>query len=598
MVHRDFTEQDPRGLALALALAMLSFANRAAAEPWMVVPVVVGMADDAQLSASRASPAVGAALTRRVRVIPGATARERFEAHGSSEPVAATHSDLDHIARDAQQALYHVAMGLYRNASYDVERVMERAERALESLNRESLAARQLLDACLFIVRARLQERKGDLARKQALECRRLVPDIEPDASMHPPIVIGELAAAEAALEQQRPGSLRVSSQPAGCPVFIQGRNLGQTPLELPRLSPGEYRVQVECIPGQYGRVHRVTLGQNRAVLHVDSQLDTAVHTAGVISLRYASEPARNRLALAHASEVARAVGAARLALLWPEPGSADRVRIAAVEVRGGRILAQAIVRVNEAGDIARGDEALAALLAGRSFDWSATEPVTLEAPAPVALVNAVPQAIDSALAIEAEQASPAGDAPLESGASIAAWAVAGVGVAAHLTGWALYVRQLSLEEDYRKVRNLPDGSEARRRLGRADDLALYPPLVAGAGALLTTASLWFVLPERAEPAPPAWAYVVGGGGLALAGAGAFLLVHGAGCDDFDRFGRCDDVLTSTRFGAMLLGTALPLLSVPLIYFLRTPGRETELEQGFSATVSDRAFSVHWGGTL
>jgi len=161
--------------ALVLALAHAAHATPAAAEPWVVVPVVVGASDDAQLAASHAAEPIRDALAASTRVIAPGTARERFETRVSSPPVAATHTDLDQLARDAQQALYHVAMGLYTDAGQDVARVMTRADRALESLNRETLAARQLLDACLFIVRARLQARKPQAARVQALECRRLV---------------------------------------------------------------------------------------------------------------------------------------------------------------------------------------------------------------------------------------------------------------------------------------------------------------------------------------------------------------------------------------------------------------------------------------
>ena len=93
-----------------------------------------------------------------------------------------SHGDLDALAHDAQMALYHVASGLPSRARQDVERALARADKVLESLNRESLAAQQLLDACLYLVRAHLQSNERQAAREQALECRRLVPTSSPTA--------------------------------------------------------------------------------------------------------------------------------------------------------------------------------------------------------------------------------------------------------------------------------------------------------------------------------------------------------------------------------------------------------------------------------
>jgi hypothetical protein len=584
-------------MAALLVAAHGALASTASADAWLVVPVVVGASDDAQLAASMAAEPMREALSGSARVIAPGTARERFETRASSPPVAATHTDLDQIARDAQQALYHVAMGLYTDAGQDVARVMSRADRALESLNRETIAARQLLDACLFIVRARLSARKPQAARTQALECRRLVPDIEPDASMHPPDVIGELAAAEAALEMQKPGSLRVTSAPSGCPVFIQGRNLGQTPLELPRLIRGEYRIQVECVPGEYGRVHRVTLGPSRTVVHVDSHFDAAVQTGHGVSLRYAGEAALEKYAPAHAIEIGRAVGAQRVALITPEPGGAGAVRIWALEVDAGKLRAIALVQVDAQGAIPAARDAVAALVQDRSVDFTQSAPTPLEvseAELVAAPAESLPAPEEQSPVADLE---PVRDEGEEAAPGALAWTLAGVGAAAHVTGWVLYGHQLALESDYRRVRGLSDASEARRRLERIDDFELAPPLVAGIGAALATASLPLLLPESPPGAPPTWAWLAGGGGLALAAAGTVLLVRGAGCDDFDRLRRCDDVVTTTHLGAMVITTAVPLLGVPVVYWLRSLGAPSEATD-LTLEASPRAFTLHWRGTL
>jgi hypothetical protein len=562
-----------------------------------VIPVVVGDSDAAELAASHARDPISAELAKNAGLLSPKTARDRFEARGSSAPVAATHSDLDQLARDAQQALYHVAMGLYTSASADVGRVLKRADHALESLNRETISARQLLDSCLFIVRARLQERKPKAAREQALECRRLVPDIEPDASIHPPDVIGEVAAAEAQLESQRPASLRVTSEPSGCPVFIQGRNLGSTPLELPRLTPGGYRIQVECVPGEYGRVHRVTLGENRTLVHVDSHFDAATQTGDGVSLRYSTRATSERFALRHAIEVARLVGARYVAVIAPEGDG--KVRISSLEVAHGKPLAQVIVGSDETGAFVRVSEAIAALRAGRSQDFSGAAPKAITSTPAVtpAAVSSVTQQRPTATHAAVDDSIMSRNVDDDThGAGAVGWTLAATGAAAHITGWVLYAHQLSLESDYRKVRGLSDTSEARRRLSRIDSFELLPPLTSAGGALLLTASLPWLLPRSDSQPLPGWSIGVGVAGLAVAGTGVALLVRGAGCDEFDRLARCDDVVTTTHLGVHLIGLAVPLLAVPALYLLRPAGAPNETP--LTIDVSSTGATLHWRGTL
>ena len=585
-----------RGAVCIFLLALgAALAPSAEAQSWIVVPVVVGSSEDAELAGSRASGAISAELARTVRVLDAKSARDRFESRGSSSAVAATHTDIDQLARDAQQALYHVAMGLYTTASADVKRVLERADRALESLNRETVAARHLLDSCLFNVRARLEERKARAAREQALECRRLVPDIEPDPSMHPADVIGEVAAAEAEIDARRSASLRVTSDPTGCAAFVQGRNLGNTPLELQRLSPGEYRIQAECVPGEYGRVHRVTLGTSRAVVHVDSHLDAAVQTGSGISLRYGTPAASARLAPRHATEVARVVGAQFVALIAPEPVGDGWIRISALQVESGKLLAEVVTRVGDDSEVGHLREAVTALRAGHSATFG--EPPLVKAVRPVAGEEAPassatgPEADSQRDTMKAES-----DARDDSGADAAVWTIAAIGAAAHVTGWALYARSLALEADYRKVRDLTDTREAERRLARADDFALVPPLVAAGGAVVTTAAMPWLLPKSEASDVPTWALVAGGAGIALAAVGTVFLVRGADCGDHDRLTRCDDVPTTSHLGLMLLDTALPVLGIPVVYFVRSLRDEANDE--LSLTASHEGAVLYWRGTL
>jgi hypothetical protein len=521
-------------------------------------------------------------------------ARASFEQRGSTAPLMVAHGDLDALARDAQMALYHVASGLPSKARSDVERALARADKVLESLNREAIAAQQLLDACLYLVRAHLQDRNRDAAREQALECRRLVPDVEPDGTMHPPDVIGVLAEAAAALRQREPGSLRVESQPQGCAVFLNGRHLGTAPLELPQLSPGEYRVQAECEEGRAGRVHRVTVASSRLVMRIDTRLDAAVQTSLDLSLRYeGAEPQRQR-AYGDALEVTRALGVAEVMLVLPvadaHGATTDVVQVDRIRVRDGALLAAVRLRIDAAGAVesAALAAAVASLRNGLQLDHTVAEaapiadlegPAQVLAPSEAALAGVHPKATRSASArggrgadtsasaavVDAEEGSPRdrADAPPTT-AGVVLGVAGGLGT---LTGLGLFAYQLSLELDYSAQKDEGDVAAYRDTKQKLEDFDFVPLLVTGSGALLLTASLPWLLPDAPELPTLAIASGIAAGALAI--TGAVLLAVGGGCDTFDVEGRCTHMLSTTRVGGLLLEGAVPLGAVPIVYLLR-----------------------------
>ncbi len=580
--------------------ALLTAPAAADSDEWLVLPVTVA-GDAAGTPSSRHAAQL---LARRLtadgaRVMAPDRARASFEQRGSTAPLMIGHGDLDALARDAQMALYHVASGLPSKARADVERALARADKVLESLNREAVAAQQLLDACLYLVRAHLQDKNRDAAREQALECRRLVPDVEPDGTMHPPDVIGVLAEAEAALRQREPGSLRVESEPEGCAVFLNGRRLGTAPLELPQLSPGEYRVQAECEEGRAGRVHRVTVASSRVVMHIDTGLDAAVQTSLDLSLRYdGAEPQRQRV-YGDALEIARALGVAEVLLVLPvasaEGALTDVVQVDRIRARDGSLLAAARLRVDSAGAIESGTltAALASLREGAQRDHTAaaTTPIAdIEAPARIlkpreasveaaqarAVLTATRAASSStdtnasAAVVDSERGSDydasAADAPPTTVGAVLG-ITGGVGM---LAGLGLFGYQLSLELDYSSQKDEGDVVAYRTTKTNLESVELVPLIVTGSGALLLTASLPWLLPE--SPELPVLALVSGIAGGALAITGGVLLAVGSGCNEFDIEGRCTDILATTRLGGILLETALPLGAVPVVYLLRGDG--------------------------
>jgi hypothetical protein len=541
------------------------------------------------------------------RIMAPDRARTRFEQRGSTAPLMVSHNDLDALARDAQMALYHVASGLPGRARQDVERALARADKVLESLNRESLAAQQLLDACLYLVRAHLQSNERQAAREQALECRRLVPDIEPDGTMHPPDVIGILAEAEAELRQREPGSLRVESEPDGCAVYVNGRHLGEAPLELPQLSPGAYRVQAECDEGRAGRVHRVAIASTRVVKRIDTRFDAAVQTSLDVALHYDSADLQQSHAYDDAVEVGRIVGATDVFLVLPlidlQGKATDVVQIDRVQVLDAKLLAAVRLRVDAAGAID------AAALAGAVTDLrSGQQHDRVDATAmPLADVYAVavgPHPVEPAGAAHASMGNTASSSaqasagepapqPLESDAALAAaetdapeaktdgprpntlgLVLGASGGAITLASWAFFARQLHLESVYSDRKASGDEAAIAAALRDLDDSQYLPLALAASGTAVLTTSLPWLLP-RADRVPT-WAWVVGGAGAGGAIAGTVLLINGGNCGEFDLNGRCTDILATTRLGGLLLVGSLPWLSVPVVYLLRGSPQQSD----------------------
>ncbi|HMI93190.1 MAG TPA: PEGA domain-containing protein, partial [Polyangiales bacterium] len=508
-----------------------------------------------------------------------------------------SHGDIDALARDAQMALYHVASGLPSRARADVERALARADKVLESLNRESLAAQQLLDACLYLVRAHLQDGKRQAAREQALECRRLVPDIEPDGTMHPPDVMGVLAEAEAELRQREPGSLRVESAPDACAVYVNGRHLGHAPLELPQLSPGEYRVQAECEEGVAGRVHRVAIGNRRIVKRIDTRFDAAVQTSLDIALRYDTVDAQREHAHSDALELARIVGVSAVVLVLPvlDASASDThtVQVERIDTQNGALAAAMRLRVDPSGTIEPSALAVAVrdLRSGGHDDNAASGALALAQIQEVARLPRPATDRERAAQPAAEPGPPRTTRPSQERPSDLAtdvvvakhdvpadepWSPSAVGVAlgtagavATVASWVLFGHQLSLEFEYADELTAAPSGDYRATLDDLDDIEYVPLAIGGAGAALLTASLPSLLPPNSESEVPGLAIASGAFGAALAVTGTVLLVRGGNCDEYDIEGRCIDILTTTRLGGLLLEGAFPWLSVPVVYLLR-----------------------------
>jgi tetratricopeptide (TPR) repeat protein len=150
----------------------------------------------------------------------------------------------------------------------------------------------------------------------------------------------------------------------------------------------------------------------------------------------------------------------------------------------------------------------------------------------------------------------------------VAAGALAAVGLAGLSTGWLFYgLRdQLRVELWELSLNQAPGFEQAKyQQFQMRGSVAIAATSI---GAVMMSAAQYFYLPDE-EPVP-AWAWVAGslGGAIALGalGWGAF----GRHCDISDSLAFCRTTFADELFAPMLALQALPLLSLPIMYAIRT----------------------------
>ncbi len=345
---------------------------------WLVVPTLDGGGGegDERVGVERlhtAAEALRQELVMRGRAVWRADrASERFEVQGSAPAPTISQSDIDLWVERSRAAVRYLARADYKAARRELKAAQRLADRAAAELNREAARAQQVLDTCLFMVRAYVETKNDTEARKQARACRRLVPRVEPSAFRHTPEVRELLAQVDQEMASEAPGTLEVRSTPPDCLVRINGVEFGRTPVSGIELPVGTYRMQVECEDDKRGRIHRIGVASGPNLLEFDAALERAVRTRPVLHLEYGSHEAWLQR-MDQASEVGRILGGANILVLSGQGAGAVRVDLSALKyepasawlaVRGGAPEPEDVRRVVDA------------LFEGRSVDFTGPHPM------------------------------------------------------------------------------------------------------------------------------------------------------------------------------------------------------------------------------
>lgn len=549
-------------LTVFVCTSVISTASRATGQSdgrWLIVPST--SSDDTSWIEQTAPPVRAELLAQGADVWALDRASERVESEESAPPAVLTESDIQGWTALSDGAIHDLARGNHEEALAKLNQAAKLSRSAIEILNRKPSRAQVVLDTCLYRVRAVLHTESKSRARSLARECRLMVPHGEPSPYMHPPSVTALLREVDETRSKQS-GALRVESTPSGCAARLNGVMLGETPVAITEVLPGEYRVQVECDPEEHGRVHVVRVGAGRTELRVDSRWDHSVVTRPTLQLRYTSTANEAERRVADAQRLAKVVPARRVVLM--SSPALGMVELELIDAVAGATGATGLARIRTGARGASNQDITAAvrtLLERRCIDFTSGDPATLTC-----------RGADAADVPGDAEPWPEGRRPR--GQFIFGLTLFGAGAASLITGYVLLVPRASAARDW--ANEVDTGGQDPSSQEKWLDLGTVSAATGIAGGALLVTAMPLALPERDKT--PWWAWLSGGVGLGLAG---FSIGYGVtavaepagGCSTFnvDANGVRACVTRGERFmPAILTGmTAAPLITMPLVYLFR-----------------------------
>ena len=552
----------------------------AAGERWLVLPVHGAEADSESgvriETLHTEAESLRHELSRRGKEVWRADrASERFEAVGSAPAPEVSQSDIDRWVERSRAAVRHLARADYKAARRELKAAQRLADRAAEELNREAARAQQVLDTCLFMVRAYVETKNSVEARRQARECRQLVPRVEPSAFRHTPEVRAVLAQVDAEIASEAPGTLEVTSTPPDCLVRINGVELGRTPLSGIELPVGLYRFQIECEDGVRGRIHRAAVESGPNLLAFDGGFEQALRTRPVLHLSYGSAEAWLER-MDHAAEVGKVLGAAGVVAVSALSPTEARVDLRAA----GYAPASAWVAVRDGAiDSEDAHRLFDALFEGRSVDFSGPNPLArgswAAVPAPSAEVAA-----SAALVERADE--PRAGRPRPRNQRIAGWSLFGAGIASIGASVGLQVWRGKLGERFSAM---PANLDAAQQWNNAR-IAVWT--TAAFGGVASSGAMPLSLPDHERT--PWWGWMSGVLGLGLSGYAIYEGVTMTSCPEpfiANEAAARACVQRGQESGrvALALAGAAPLLTIPLVYLIRPLRAEPSVSASGSGAV-------------
>lgn len=545
-------------LALCVSLGVIQSAPATAQSTtgWVLLPVT-SEGDAAALATEIRQALVDAGAP----VIDDDGATLAFEQSVSAPVQSLSQSDIDAWAERSRNALQALARADYDTAREELLEAQRVAQRAADELNREAERARQVLDTCLFMARAFLETGERHQADRQVRVCRVLVPQVEPRRHRHTPEIHELLERVDA---ESSGATLELTSSPSGCTARVNGIAQGETPFTMQNVARGEYRVQVECTE-ERGRLHRVDVGEGVTRVHVDSNFDSRVRSAPVVS----AEPG---FTIPNAADIAQMMQRSVVVIMRDD----EAYRLWRVDPDGNSTEVR-----SSAGNVA---EAAQALVDRNSLD------LRFESPRAITVDDIAEPASERAAASLPNPATPLPGWRLGAGLGAVA---AGGGLLA--LGIVFHLDRANIGDAYGDYRmtDSPLGFQENQALWL--DSALGPAaLSAFAGGALAAAGTALLVREHQRV--PWWAWAIGGAGVVVAGSALIPVLTRPECidvlDPIDgrQVGCIEGDLAGSR-ATLIAASSLPLIAVPLSALLQSGG-DAELSPSVEASAGRLMLSL------
>jgi hypothetical protein len=542
------------------------------------------------------------------QVLSTAEAKTALKKLQTRDFVTPTTKDIDRLMSAEYEAMMDSGLGNNQRCIQRGESALKQLEPMVPGYNRDPKSSQRLGNLCLYMVRAHMQQNQTAKADQRAEQCVRLVPDLEPSETEHPPFVRERISAARARVVVERDASISVTTSPTNqtnCSVRVNGRRMSNVPLVKLKLPQGEYAVQVECDPTVAGKIFTVEIkNSGDSALVVPAGLGQFLSVGKRVALAYPdTQVYRQRLALDVQSlrDLLGVEHVLAVTELSNHQWYLQRFDVSSPPVGGAKSTAvrqTALVPIAVQRDAApmpsQVRQPVGLALARRSQQPATATGAALSAAGPAATAPAArPEDQKAPLAASNTSGTSEPDRTASNRANqdasrdanhddaykfeVPQWIGVGLGVAGVGTiigSWAMYGTwtKKKNELDVLDVSD-PNFDSVVDDQNSAKTAALA---LSGVGSAALTAAVPLLLPAR--DGIPWWAVASGAAGAAIAVTGVVVWAQNDDCRD----DACTRLKATVPLGPMIVMQSVPFLSVPITYAIRslfhdTQGRMTSL---------------------
>ena len=264
------------------------------------------------------SSSFASALSRRLPKVVAGT--------GKTEVVI----EADRLVEQGRDAFLE---GRFTEATAALTHARDLLSGAIESFDEERKAAESYFREQMYLALA--LNRQGGIQASQAIEILketiRTWPQGEPSYSEYGPEPVRLYSKVKNEMDGGPMGRLRVQTAHEGVGIYLNGRLIGVTPVDVSRVYPGHYRLHARR-GSELSRIHEIDIKPGDNNIRIDVDFDVSLRTDGDVALAY-SNPAQRRARFRHhAVELMKLLDAGGAFVVWRE---GTRVHLSFVDDEG-----------------------------------------------------------------------------------------------------------------------------------------------------------------------------------------------------------------------------------------------------------------------